>query len=136
MTYGQQNTEAEGHEQMDYALERGVTFFDTAEMYAIPPKPETQGSTERIIGSWFKARKNRDKVILATKVAGRSFMNWMRDDGSPARLTRGQMTEALEKSLKRSAPTISIFTRSIGPSARSPGAPIRVASTRRIMRRP
>jgi aryl-alcohol dehydrogenase-like predicted oxidoreductase len=101
MTWGQQNTEAEGHEQMDYALSRGVNFFDTAEMYAIPPKPETQGSTETIIGAWFAARKNRDKVILATKVAGRSHMNWMRDDHSPARLTRAQMTEALEKSLRR-----------------------------------
>jgi aryl-alcohol dehydrogenase-like predicted oxidoreductase len=101
MTYGQQNSEAEGFEQMDYALERGVNFFDTAEMYSIPPKPETQGSTERIIGNWFKARNNRSKVILATKVAGRSFMNWMRDDQSPARLTRAQMTEAVDKSLKR-----------------------------------
>ena len=51
MTYGQQNTEAEGHEQMDYALEQGINFFDTAELYSIPPKAETQGSTERIIGS-------------------------------------------------------------------------------------
>jgi aryl-alcohol dehydrogenase-like predicted oxidoreductase len=101
MTWGEQNTEAEGHEQMDYALSRGVNFFDTAEMYAIPPRPETQGSTETIIGKWFAARKNRSKVILATKVAGRSHMNWMRDDKSPARLTCAQMTEALEKSLRR-----------------------------------
>lgn len=71
MTWGQQNTEAEGHAQMDYALGQGVNFFDTAEAYSIPLRPETQGSTERIIGSWFKARKNRDKVILPTKVAGR-----------------------------------------------------------------
>ena len=56
MTWGQQNTEAEGHEQMDYALEQGVNFFDTAELYSIPPEAETQGSTERIIGTWFKAR--------------------------------------------------------------------------------
>jgi aryl-alcohol dehydrogenase-like predicted oxidoreductase len=101
MTWGQQNTEAEGFEQMDYALSRGVNFFDTAEMYSIPPKPETQGSTETIIGNWFAARNNRSKVILATKVAGRSHMDWMRDDKSPARLTRAQMTEALEKSLRR-----------------------------------
>ena len=60
MTWGQQNTEAEGHEQMDYALSQGINFFDTAELYSIPPKAETQGSTERIIGSWFKSRANRD----------------------------------------------------------------------------
>lgn len=101
MTWGEQNTEAEGHEQMDFALDQGVNFFDTAELYSIPPKPETQGSTERIIGSWFKARKNRDKVILATKVVGRSDMNWFRKDGSKSRLTRAQITEALEGSLKR-----------------------------------
>ena len=70
MTWGEQNTEAEAHEQMDYALERGINFFDAAEMYPVPPKPETQGRTEQYIGSWFKARGNRDKVILATKVAG------------------------------------------------------------------
>ena len=75
MTYGQQNTEAEGHEQMDYALAQGINFFDTAELYAIPPKPDTQGSTERIIGSWFKARKNRDQVILASKVVGLSLIH-------------------------------------------------------------
>jgi aryl-alcohol dehydrogenase-like predicted oxidoreductase len=101
MTYGQQNSEAEGHEQMDFALDRGVNFFDTAEIYAVPPKPETQGATETIIGNWFKARRNRDKIILATKVAGRSGMNWLRKDGSTTRLTRQQMTEALEASLKR-----------------------------------
>ncbi len=101
MTFGQQNTQAEGFEQMDHACERGINFFDTAEIYAIPPRAETQGSTERIIGHWFKARACRDKVILATKVAGRSQMNWFRDDGAPARLTRAQMSEALAKSLCR-----------------------------------
>ena len=101
MTFGQQNTEAEGHDQMDRAVDGGVNFFDTAELYAIPPKPETPGSTERIIGSWFKARQNRDKIVLASKVVGRSGMNWFRDDGSPSRLNRAQMTEALDKSLKR-----------------------------------
>jgi aryl-alcohol dehydrogenase-like predicted oxidoreductase len=101
MTYGQQNTEAEGHAQMDYALERGVTFFDTAELYSIPPKAETQGATERIIGSWFKARGNRDKVILATKVIGRTAMDWFREGGIGGRLTREQMRYALDSSLKR-----------------------------------
>ena len=60
MTWGQQNTEAEGHAQMDYALDQGINFFDTAELYSIPPKAETQGSTERIIGTWFKARNTRN----------------------------------------------------------------------------
>jgi len=101
MTWGQQNTEAEGHAQMDYALEQGVNFFDTAELYSIPPRPETQGSTERIIGSWFRSRGTRDKVILATKVVGRSEMTWFRKDASPSRLDRKQMTEALEGSLRR-----------------------------------
>jgi aryl-alcohol dehydrogenase-like predicted oxidoreductase len=101
MTYGQQNTEAEGHAQMDYALDRGVNFLDTAELYSIPPKPETQGSTERVIGSWMKARRNRDKVILATKVIGRSQMTWFRDPPEEGRLNRAQMTYALEQSLKR-----------------------------------
>lgn len=101
MTWGQQNTEAEGHEQMDYALDQGVNFFDTAEMYSIPPRAETQGSTERIIGSWFKARGKRDKVILASKVVGRGTSDWLRDDKSPTRVTRKQIFEAVDKSLKR-----------------------------------
>jgi aryl-alcohol dehydrogenase-like predicted oxidoreductase len=101
MTWGQQNTEAEGHEQMDYALDQGVNFFDTAEMYSIPPRPETQGSTERIIGSWFKARGNRDKVILASKILGRGTSDWLRDDKGPTRVNRKQIREAVDKSLKR-----------------------------------
>jgi len=101
MTWGQQNSEAEGHAQMDYALERGINFIDTAELYAIPPKPETQGSTERIIGSWLKARGRRDDVILATKVVGRSENTWFRDDGSPSELSRAQIVEAVDKSLTR-----------------------------------
>src|SRR5579875_2733799 len=70
MTWGQQNTEAEGHAQMDMAFDRGINFFDTAEMYSIPPRAETQGSTERIIGNWFASRGRRDRVILASKVSG------------------------------------------------------------------
>jgi aryl-alcohol dehydrogenase-like predicted oxidoreductase len=101
MTFGQQNTEAEGHAQLDYALDHAINFIDTAELYSIPPKPETQGATERIIGSWLKARGNRDKVILATKVCGLSEMTWFRDDGAPARPTRAQIFEAVDKSLKR-----------------------------------
>lgn len=101
MTWGEQNTQAEGHAQMDYALGQGINFFDTAELYSIPPRAETAGSTERIIGSWFKARGTRQKIILATKVIGRTGMTWFRKDRSPGRLTKAQMTEALEGSLGR-----------------------------------
>ncbi len=101
MTWGEQNTEAEGHAQMDYALDRGVNFFDVAEMYPSPPKAETAGRTEEIIGSWFSERGNRDKVVLATKVAGRSGMTWLRRDGEEVRLTRAQIMEAIDGSLRR-----------------------------------
>ncbi|HYA80984.1 MAG TPA: NADP(H)-dependent aldo-keto reductase [Methylocystis sp.] len=101
MTFGQQNSEAEGHEQLDYALARGINFIDTAEMYSIPPRRETQGSTERIIGSWLAARKNRDKLILATKVSGRGDANWLRAGDRPTRLDRRNIFEAIEGSLKR-----------------------------------
>ena len=70
MTWGEQNTQDEGFEQMDYALDQGVNFWDTAEMYSVPPKKETYGHTEIIIGNWFKKSNKREKVILATKVAG------------------------------------------------------------------
>lgn len=99
MTYGEQNTQAEGHTQMDYALDHGVNFFDTAELYSIPPKADTQGSTEEIIGTWFAKNGNRDKVILASKVVGRSGMEWFR--GEPSRLSRKHIEEAVEGSLKR-----------------------------------
>jgi aryl-alcohol dehydrogenase-like predicted oxidoreductase len=101
MTWGQQNTEAEGHEQLDYALSRGVNFIDTAEIYSIPPRRETQGSTERIIGSWLAARKNRDKVVIATKVAGRGEADWLRADGAGTVLDRKNIFYAIEGSLKR-----------------------------------
>lgn len=73
MTWGKQNTEAEGHEQMDYAITQGINFFDTAEMYAVPPSADTYGKTETIIGTWFKKRGKRDDIILATKLAGAGF---------------------------------------------------------------
>lgn len=107
MTYGEQNTEAEGHAQLDYALERGVNFLDTAELYAIPPKPETQGSTERIIGSWLKQRGKRNQVLIATKICGRSPMVWHRNgndefiDGGFTRHTAKQIDFAVENSLRR-----------------------------------
>ena len=101
MTWGEQNTEAEGHEQMDYAVEMGINFFDTAEMYAVPPRPETQGRTEEIIGTWFEKTGKRDDIILATKVAGRAPMTWLRDDESGTEHTRAQIMEAVDKSLAR-----------------------------------
>lgn len=70
MTFGQQNTEAEGHAQMDYAFENGVNFFDTAEMYSVPGRKETYGSTEKIIGTWFKKSGKREEIVLASKIAG------------------------------------------------------------------
>ena len=100
MTWGQQNSEAEGHAQMDRAFERGVNFLDTAELYPIPPKPETQGATERIIGAWMKARGNRDKVVLASKVVGRTANDWFRG-GRPSKLVRTDILDAVGKSLSR-----------------------------------
>jgi len=100
MTYGEQNTEADGHAQLDRALDHGIDFLDTAELYAIPPRPETQGRTEEIIGTWLKARGTRNRVTIATKVCGRSDMTWFRDDASPTRLVRAQIDEAVAKSLK------------------------------------
>ena len=70
MTFGNQNTQNEGFEQMDYALDQGVNFFDTAELYPVPAIAETQGETERIIGNWFQKTGKRDQVILASKIAG------------------------------------------------------------------
>ncbi len=101
MTYGQQNNEAEGHTQMDYALDQGVNLFDASELYPIPPLRQTQGATERVVGSWLKARGTRDKVILATKAVGRTVMTWFRADGSPGRINKAQLTEAVEGSLQR-----------------------------------
>ncbi len=99
MTWGEQNTEKEAFEQMNLALENGINFFDTAELYSVPPKKETWGSTEKIIGNWFKEKKNRNEVILATKVTGRSGMKWFRN--KETRLNKEQITEALNGSLKR-----------------------------------
>ncbi len=98
MTWGEQNTQEEGFEQMDYALERGVNFFDTAELYAIPPKAKTYGKTEEIIGNWFKLRKNRNKIILASKIAGPG-LKWIRGGGS--QYSPESIEDALHNSLKR-----------------------------------
>jgi aryl-alcohol dehydrogenase-like predicted oxidoreductase len=101
MTFGEQNSEAEGHVQLDYAFGRGINFVDAAEIYPIPPKPETQGRTEAIIGSWLAARQNRDKVVIATKVAGRGKSTWLRKDGTLTRQSAAQIREAVDGSLER-----------------------------------
>ncbi len=98
MTFGQQNSEAEAHAQLDHAQAAGINFIDTAEMYPVPAKAETQGRTEEFIGSWLK-KQPRDQVILASKVAGPNRgLNWIR--GGP-QLTRKQIIEACHASLKR-----------------------------------
>ena len=99
MTFGQQNTEADGHAQMDYALENGINFFDTAEMYSVPARQETYGSTEKILGTWFKKTGKREEIILASKIAGPSpTFAYMREnmDFSPA-----SIQFALDQSLQR-----------------------------------
>ena len=103
MTFGEQNTQEEGFEQMDYAIERGINFFDTAELYAVMPRKETYGKTEEIIGNWFKERKNRDKVILASKIASKSEddLEWIRNGSSSLGFDRKNMDTAIDNSLKR-----------------------------------
>lgn len=99
MTFGQQNTEADGHAQMDYALDHGVNFFDTAEMYSVPARQETYGSTERILGTWFKKTGKREEIILASKIAGPNpNFTYMREknDFLPA-----SIKFALDQSLQR-----------------------------------
>ena len=98
MTWGEQNTQEEGFEQMSYALENGVNFWDTAELYAIPPKEKTYGKTEEIIGNWFKKTKKRSDVVLATKVAGPG-LEWIRGGGN--QYDERNLNEAINGSLKR-----------------------------------
>ncbi len=98
MTWGFQNTQAQGFEQMDYALEQGINFFDTAEMYAIPPTQKTFGTTESIIGNWFASRANREKVILASKISGPG-MAWIR--GGKNYIDKKNILLAVESSLQR-----------------------------------
>jgi aryl-alcohol dehydrogenase-like predicted oxidoreductase len=98
MTWGQMNTPEEGFAQMDAALDLGINFFDTAEMYPVPPNAETYGRTEEILGDWIKARGSRDKFVLATKVSGPGRQPHIRDG---ARLTRASVLAACDTSLKR-----------------------------------
>ncbi|WP_440655017.1 aldo/keto reductase [Candidatus Pelagibacter sp. HIMB1506] len=98
MTWGEQNTQDEAFEQMDFALSNGVNFWDTAELYAVPPRKETYGDTEEIIGNWFEKTKKRKKVILATKVAGPA-RNYIRNGENS--FTGPNLETALNNSLKR-----------------------------------
>jgi aryl-alcohol dehydrogenase-like predicted oxidoreductase len=98
MTWGEQNTESEAHAQLDFAMDRGITFLDTAEMYPVPPNSTTQGRTEAFIGTWLQ-RQRRDSVIIATKVAGPGRRDWIRDGRTD--LTAGLIAEAVETSLQR-----------------------------------
>ncbi len=102
MTFGEQNTQEEGFDQMDYAFERGVNFFDTAELYAVMPRKETYGKTEEIIGNWLKEKKNREKIILASKIASKSDgLEWIRGGAEKLGFDKVNMNAAIDASLKR-----------------------------------
>ncbi|MBA8899904.1 aldo/keto reductase [Phyllobacterium sp. P30BS-XVII] len=98
MTWGVQNTEADAHSQIDHALESGINFMDTAEIYAVPPTAETYGKTETYIGTWFKKTGNRDKFVLATKIAGGGRNSWIRGGSL---MSKSTIAEAVDGSLKR-----------------------------------
>ena len=98
MTWGTQNSEKEAHEQMDYSVSQGINFFDTAEIYSVPPNAESYGKTEVMIGNWFTERKNREKIILASKVAGPGC-SWIR--GGENNFSEKKIGEALDGSLRR-----------------------------------
>ena len=98
MTWGKQNTEAEGHQQLDYALDQGINFVDTAELYAVPASAETYGTTEKIIGTWLKKTGNRNNIVLASKIAGPGpYTEHIRNTG----FSKKAITEALHNSLQR-----------------------------------
>ena len=98
MTWGTQNTEKDAFDQMEYAVEEGVNFFDTAELYSVPPNSDSYGKTETMIGNWFEKRKNRKKIILASKVAGPGC-NWIR--GGKNNFDEKTIGKAIDGSLKR-----------------------------------
>ncbi len=100
MTFGEQNTQEQAFQQLDYALDQGLYFWDTAEMYPVPPKPETQGATERIIGNWIAARGGRDKLFLASKIAGPSQGGSHIRDGK-TRFVADEISAAIDQSLSR-----------------------------------
>ena len=98
MTWGTQNSEEDAFEQMDYSVNKGINFFDTAELYSVPPTAESYGKTEKMIGNWFEKRKNREKVILASKIAG-PRCDWIR--GGKNSYNEKNLGEAIDGSLKR-----------------------------------
>ena len=100
MTWGEQNTEEEAHQQLNYAIESGINFIDVAEMYPVPPREETYGLTESYIGNWLSKRKDRDKIILASKVAAKAeWLPYIR--GGQIKLDKKNIVQALEDSLRR-----------------------------------
>ena len=108
MTFGEQTNKEEAFKILDYAYENGINFIDTAEMYPIYPKKETQGLTEIIIGNWIKEKKNRDKIILATKISsnhpdgiGATKLEWIRGGGKTLRFDKANFKQAIDDSLKR-----------------------------------
>ena len=108
MTFGEQNSSSEAFEQMDYAAEKGINYFDTAEMYPVYPKKETYGKSEEIIGDWLKIKKNRNKIIIGTKVAsnhpegiGATKLAWIRNGGESLRFDKENLNKAVEESLRR-----------------------------------
>ena len=98
MTWGTQNSEKDAFEQMDYSIDQGINFFDTAELYSVPPTKDSYGKTETMIGNWFEKRKNRDKIILASKIAGPG-LDWIR--GGKNSFSEKKIEEAIDNSLKR-----------------------------------
>ena len=102
MTFGEQNSQKDGFDQMDYSVERGINFFDTAELYAVMPRKETYGKTEEIVGNWFQEKKNRDKIILASKIASKSDgLEWIREGSKTLGFDKKNMNAAIDESLKR-----------------------------------
>ena len=103
MTWGEQNTEREAFEQMSYAFDKGINFFDTAELYPVMPKKETYGKTEEIMGSWFKEKNNRDKIILASKIASKAKndLTWIREGAEKLGFDKKNMNAAIDASLQR-----------------------------------
>ena len=102
MTFGEQNTQQDGFDQMDYAVERGINFFDTAELYAVMPRKETYGKTEEIVGNWLQEKKKRKKIILASKIASKSDgLEWIRGGSKTLGFDKLNMNAAIDASLKR-----------------------------------
>ena len=103
MTFGEQNSQKDGFDQMNYAVERGINFFDTAELYAVMPRKETYGKTEEIIGNWFKEKNNRQEIILASKVASKAEndLSWIREGSEKLGFDKKNINTAIDDSLRR-----------------------------------